>query len=284
MKTNGARLEVAFPGVELGVFAGRLQFTVYKGTNLIRQEVIAKTDEPSVAYKYDTGLTGLAIRPATRVVWRDIGNNWQDYRFGGAPNEGPVPLETRNRVVVAEVAGGSIAAFPPPHNFFWAREIATNLGYSWYRKDSPTRRSPSASGRPSSEDIEVYRGNFALYSAPPGTWQRMAVYLYVGAAAGAADAPVGARVHAGDRFKPLPGYQVMANHYHTEYGNRLLQIGDLDTRLPDSRRRQGGRDQYLRRRGRRARAAVTSRPSPPAGSTRWPRHSRRRGGTPTRTS
>ena len=33
--TNGARLEVAFPGVQLGVFSGRLQFTVYKGTNLI---------------------------------------------------------------------------------------------------------------------------------------------------------------------------------------------------------------------------------------------------------
>jgi len=35
--TNGARIEVSFPGVRLGVFGGRLQYTVYKGTNLIRQ-------------------------------------------------------------------------------------------------------------------------------------------------------------------------------------------------------------------------------------------------------
>jgi hypothetical protein len=36
-----------------------------------------------------------------------------------------------------------------------------------------------------------------------------------------------------DRFKALPGYQVMGNHYHSEYGNRLQQMGDLDQRLPD---------------------------------------------------
>ena len=58
VKTNGMRIEVSFPGVQMGVFTGRLQYTVYKGTNLIRQEVIAKTEEPSVAYKYDAGLKG----------------------------------------------------------------------------------------------------------------------------------------------------------------------------------------------------------------------------------
>ena len=106
VKTNGARLEVTFPGVELGVFAGRLQYTVYKGTNLIRQEVVAMTDEPSVAYKYDAGLKGLAIQPASRIVWRDTSNFWQDYQFGGATNERPVRLKTSNRLVVAEGPGG----------------------------------------------------------------------------------------------------------------------------------------------------------------------------------
>ena len=44
----------------LGVFAGQLQFTVYKGSNLIQQEVVAKTDQNSVAYKYNAGLKGLS--------------------------------------------------------------------------------------------------------------------------------------------------------------------------------------------------------------------------------
>ena len=42
----------------MGIFSGSLQYTAYKGTNLLRQEVIAKTGEPSVAYKYMGGLKG----------------------------------------------------------------------------------------------------------------------------------------------------------------------------------------------------------------------------------
>jgi hypothetical protein len=30
----------------MGIFSGRLQFTVCKGTDLLRQEAIARTDEP----------------------------------------------------------------------------------------------------------------------------------------------------------------------------------------------------------------------------------------------
>ncbi len=135
--TNGARIEVSFPGVTLGVFSGRLQFTVYRGANLIRQEIIAKTDASSVAYKYDAGLAGLAIGPSSRVLWRGMTNLWQDYHLGSAPSEAPVTLKTSNRIVVAESPAGSIAAFPPPHTFFWARETSYNLGYNWYRQGQP---------------------------------------------------------------------------------------------------------------------------------------------------
>ena len=89
-----------------------------------------------MAYKYHTGLRGLTTAGA-RVAWRDIANTWQEYRFGGAKNDDEVPLKASQRLVVAETGpAGSIAIFPPPHNFFWAREIAINLGYNWYRKDS----------------------------------------------------------------------------------------------------------------------------------------------------
>ena len=42
MKTDGARLEVTFPGLSMGIFAGDLRFTGYRGTNLLRMEAIAK--------------------------------------------------------------------------------------------------------------------------------------------------------------------------------------------------------------------------------------------------
>ena len=66
--TEGARLEANFPGVALGIFSGGLRYTVYRGANLIRQEVIAKTEAPSVAYKFVAGLKGFAAGADTRPV------------------------------------------------------------------------------------------------------------------------------------------------------------------------------------------------------------------------
>src|SRR5262245_61580685 len=233
VKTNGQRIEVTFPGVTLGVFAGRLQYTIYKGANLVRQEIVAKTDENSVAYKYDAGLKGLTLQTGSRVAWRDTANIWQSYQFGGAVNESEMPLKASNRVIVAEQGrAGSIAAFPPPHNFFWARELATNLGYDWYRKESDTTFSFGIR-QAEKEESAQYEQNFALYSARPGTWQRMAVYLYPSAdGAQATLEPVLAYTH-GDRYKPLPGYQVMNHHYHMDLGQRLIRAGSLDAEIPD---------------------------------------------------
>jgi hypothetical protein len=37
----------------------------------------------------------------------------------------------------------------------------------------------------------------------------------------------------GDRYKPLPGFQVMNHHYHMDIGNRLIREGGPETKLPD---------------------------------------------------
>ena len=250
VKTVGARLEVTFDGLSMGVFAGRLQYTVYRGSNLVRQEAVASTREPSVAYKYAAGLSGLQTKDAPRVAWRDTSSDWQKYEFGGSPNSSPVPLRARNRLVLVETEGGSIGVFPPPHKFFFAREIEMNLGYVWYRKDD--RGSYSVGVRHGDRE-EMYRpygvseqlwqrrvtqsrrfaeGNFTLYNAPPGTEQRMAVYFYL-----SPDDPVAAqrRVLAythDDKFKPIPGYKVAVSHFHTHFSEQLRDTGTLDLQPP----------------------------------------------------
>lgn len=232
VKTNGARLEITFPGVQLGVFEGRLQYDVFKGSNLIRQMVIASTDRPSVAFKYDGGLKGLPIQAGARVAWRDLANRWQDNRFGGPISKGPATVWSTNRLIVAELPGGSIAAFPPPHSFYWARESEQNLGYSWYRKDSATSFSFGLRQAEKEEDPEFLH-NFALYSARPGTAQRMPVFLYVSPGTAEAAAESALAFTNGDRFRPLPGYQVMGSHYHVGLVDRLHELGGLDNRLND---------------------------------------------------
>src|SRR6185437_10572783 len=90
----------------------------------------------SVAYKYVGGLKGFVIGSGSRVVWRDTARAWQYYAFGGAVNQDAVGLRARNRLAILEAGGGSLAVFPPSHKFFFSREIETNLGYVYYRKDS----------------------------------------------------------------------------------------------------------------------------------------------------
>jgi hypothetical protein len=241
VRTNGGRIEVSFPGVRLGVFDGRLEYTVYKGSNLIRQAVVAKTDKPAVAYKYDAGLKGFAIQPKSQMVWRsNTSNQWVDYQFGGAVNDTLVALKSANRIVAAETPAGSIAAFPPPHNFFWARETEFNLGYNWYRKDSDAAFAFGVRQAEGEEDPawqghgpEDRRQNFALYSARPGTWQRMAVYFYISADRAAAAIQSALAYTRDDRYKPIAGYQVMATHFHTGMVRRLHQLGGLDQTIPD---------------------------------------------------
>jgi hypothetical protein len=232
VKSDGARLTVRYPGVTLGVFDGALEFTIFKGTNLIRQELVATTKASWVAYKYDAGLKGLAIDGTSHVLWRDIANAWQDYALGGAVNADKAPLAASNRVVLAQNAAGSIAAFPPPHKFFWSREVAVNMGYNWYRKDSGN--SYSFGIRQNEHEVASEgQGNWALYSARPGTQQLMTVFFYPALApAKEAVNQVLAFTHD-DHYKQLAGYQVMQHHYHMDLGARLIEAGNPSLLLPD---------------------------------------------------
>lgn len=246
VRTDGARIEVNFTGLELGIFSGSLRFTVYKGSNLLRQEAIAKTDEPSVAYKYHAGLRGFTLPAAKRVVWRDVANSPQKYEFGGSVNRDGVALRARNRVAMVDTGSGTFAYFPPPHKFFFAREIEMNLGFVWYRKDSdasfavgvrhgdheemyrPYGRSDEVWNRRLGQARSFAQGNFALYNAPPGTWQRMAVYYYL-----SAENPETTRQYVmaythNDTFKPLPGYKVAISHFHTHFNELLADAGTID--------------------------------------------------------
>ena len=83
VKSDGASLAVTFPGMKLGIFDGNLRFTVYRGTNLLQMDAIARTNEPSVAYKYDAGLKGFSTATMPRVTWRDTGGHPQQHQFGG---------------------------------------------------------------------------------------------------------------------------------------------------------------------------------------------------------
>ncbi len=243
VKSDGDRVSVDFNGLSLGLFTGDLQFTVYKGSNLLRQEAIAKTVAPDVAYIYKAGLKGFSIKNDSRLVWRDTSQVWQQYEFGGDLNQQPVDLKARNRVEILDSGSGSLAIFPPPHKFFFARENEVNLGYVYYRKDTdksfslgvmqPERGEGYAPWGVTDEvwnrRVHVAREqleNYALYNAPPGTEQHMAVYYYLSPGGDRATQQAVMAYTHDDLYKPIPGFKTVTGHFHLELNE---MVRDRDT-------------------------------------------------------
>jgi hypothetical protein len=247
--TEGNQLSVTFDGLKLGIFAGDLRFIAYKGTNLLRQEAVAKTQEPSVAYIYKAGLKGFPVTPETRLIWRDTAEHTQTEYFGGAPNTDPVSLRARNRMEILDVGPGSLAVFPSPHKFFFAREDEVNLGYVYYRKDTGSSFSlgvmwpehgegyhpwgvTDAEWNRRTETSRGHADNYALYNAPAGTEQRMAVYYYLNAGDDRSTRESVLAYTHNDVFKPVPGYKVMTGHFHTDFNEQLRDRKTLDYQPP----------------------------------------------------
>jgi hypothetical protein len=232
VKTDGATLEVTFPGLSMGIFSGDLRFTAYRGTNLIRMDALASTKEEWIAYKYEAGLKGFSTDLTPRVVWRDTGGLPQHYAFGGVVQKTFAPIKAQNRLLVAEGKGASLATFPPPHTFFFTREVDINLGYVWYRKDSD-KTFGFGVRQADAEENPQYVDNFALYNAPPGTVQRMGVYFYANPDAAEGTRRAALRFTHGDEFKPLPGYKTFVNHFHLRFTDRVLAQNSFDTPMQD---------------------------------------------------
>jgi hypothetical protein len=232
VKTDGASLEVTFPGLSMGIFAGDLRFTMYRGANLIRMDAVASTSEQWVAYKYDAGLSGFSIATSPRVTWHDTGGHVQRYGFGGVTNDAIVPVKAASRTLIAEGKGGSLAAFPPPHTFFFTREVDTNLGYVWYRLDAD-KRFAFGVRQADREEVSQYAENFALFNAPPGTMQRMGVYFYASPDTAESTRQAVLAFTHDDAFKPLAGYKTMVNHFHLRFTDRVRASGSFDTPMQD---------------------------------------------------
>jgi hypothetical protein len=61
VESDGKSLRIVVPGLWMGLFHGDLVFTLYAGSNLVKQEAVMSSQEPNLAYYYDAWLR--AVRP-----------------------------------------------------------------------------------------------------------------------------------------------------------------------------------------------------------------------------
>lgn len=222
-RTTGERVEVVFDGLEAGIFRGAVAYIFYPGSRLIQQEARLTTAEPDTAYYYDAGIRVRAEQQLTpggnmqaQVVYYDTGGQLRT-----APARGPerAVITARYRALAFDTGTGSLAVFPPPHQYFFARDFTTNLGYLWH---SAWRGAVSAGIRQWSDDNTAY---YPWMNAPPGSEQRMALFLQLSDRDPAVLLEEVLRYTNQDRFPPLAGYKTVTSHWHFAYTVQALARG-----------------------------------------------------------
>jgi hypothetical protein len=229
-KTVGNRVEVTFNGIRMGIFNGSLRYTFYPGTSLIQQAAVVSTQEPDTAYYYDAGLEMMAAHDrtaggnmASRISYYDTDGKLQEITppYGSDRHS----LVAHYRVVAAKMGAGSIAVFPPPHRYFFARDYTTNQGYLWY--SSWRGRVGLGVHQYPDDDTTID----PWINAPPDSNQEMSLFLLPGAEDASANLKnVLAYTHA-DRFVHLDGFVTFEPHWHLAYTVQAMEKG-LDWQPP----------------------------------------------------
>jgi len=222
-RTLGDRVQVTFGRMQVGLFEGTIAYTFYPRSRLIRQEAILSTQEPDVAYFYDAGIRMSALgdmhaggNMTTEITYFDTTGQLRTERARGPER---VPVTARYRSLAVRAAGGSIAVFPPPHQYFFARDFTTNMGYLWH---TAFRGSVALGIRQLPDDNSSY---YPWMNAPPGTQQHMGVfYLLSDQEPPTVLAEVQRYTH-GDRFPALDGFKVATAHWHYAYTEQALEKG-----------------------------------------------------------
>lgn len=213
--TAGNRVEVHFDGLAMGIFSGGVAYTFFPGSRLVKQEAVVRTSEPDVAYFYNAGIHIAAAN--ARLTWYDTAG--AQVTAGAAEGAAAFP-PVRYRALAASWASGSLAIFPAPHQYFFARDYTTNLGYVWRRA---TGDALELGIRQHPDDGTRY---YPWMNAPPGTEQRLALFLLLGADANAkARLDEVLRYTHSDRFPALAGYKTLATHWHFGYAVWAMKEG-----------------------------------------------------------
>jgi hypothetical protein len=229
-RTVGNRVEVTFDGMRVGIFSGSLRYTFYPGTPLIQQAAILSTKEPDTAYYYDAGLEMTAEqdeRPGrnmeSKISYFDLDGKFQE--ITPPYDSDRRSLAVHYRTVAAKMGAGSIAVFPPPHRYLFARDYTTNQGYLWY--SSWRGRVGLGVHQYPDDDTTID----PWMNAPPDTNQEMSLFLLPGAGDSRATLKdVLAYTHS-DRFVHLDSFVTFEPHWHLAYTVQAMEKG-LDWQPP----------------------------------------------------
>jgi hypothetical protein len=218
VQSQGRHSTVIIDELSAGPFRGDLRFTVYPGCRLVHVEAVVSTEKDACAILYDAGLT--STKPEWKTLaWMDTSDQFQ--RVPVTSQKMAAPVAVRHRTIIAESDGGSIALFPPPHQYIYPLDFADNFKLVWHGRGFQKQADDWGFGiRQPPEGDKRY---VPWVNAPPRSQQHLSIF-YLLSLDKAPEALEQVRLFThGDRFKKLDGYLTFTSHFHIEHTLEFLQ-------------------------------------------------------------
>jgi hypothetical protein len=211
ISSRDGRATVAIDGMIAGPFAGSLELTLYAGSPLVHVEAVLGSKEEGRAILYDTGLVG-GDSGWNQIAWLDSNGELQQVAADGEAR----PLAVRYRTVIARAAHGSIACFPPPHQFFFPRDWTNNFQFGWFGRGYGAREGDQDDrfGFGIRNDKSGGGAFVPWFNAPPDSRQRLGVFYLISRSNPEKAVQEALRFTRGDRFAALPGHVTLTSHWH----------------------------------------------------------------------
>jgi len=209
---HGAATTVSVAEVSAGSFRGDIRFTFRRNSPLIHAETVVATQEDGRAIVYDAGFAG-ASPGWGAIAWNEAAGPFKKVAFD--PDAPATPLAVSGRAVAAESERGALAVFPEPHRYFYPLDEAFNLKFVWHGRDYGG--AVPGYGIGIRHSLTGDKRFVPWFNAPPGTDQRLGVFLLVSSGDGRRALESVAKYTRGDRYKPLPGRRTFTSHYHVEH-------------------------------------------------------------------
>jgi len=222
-RSAGDRLELSFDGLKMGIFSGSIRYVFFPGSRLIQQQAVVSTSEPDTAYFYDAGIR------MTADADRRAGGNMEshvsyfdprgDFRTIASDGSEWHPLAVKYRAIATRIGRATVAIFPAPHQYFFARDYTNNMGYAWH---TAWRGTISLGIRQLPDDNSPY---YPWMNAPPGTEQKLSMFLLLDDSEPRALLDDVLRYTHRDVFLKLDGFKTLAPHWHFAYTVQAMEKG-----------------------------------------------------------
>ena len=210
--SNGSRTIIRISDVQAASFKGTLEIILYNGSPLFNVAAVMATEVVSTAILYDAGLVS-EKQVWQNISWSDVKNELQITKV--LHETAAKDQEVKYRTIIGQSNGGSLALFPPPHQYFYPLDEAFNLKFTWWGQKYGGRVPGFGIGI--RQDPLGDRRFVPWFNAPPKTNQRLNFFCLLDTGSPEVVLEEVKKFTHGDSYLPLPGYKTMASHFHNEF-------------------------------------------------------------------